>query len=221
MVDLLLKSLALIVLLAGSLFVAAGTLSWPSGWVLTTLYGLFVGLAILFLDRQLLLERARPTAGFDQGDAALASAGFLLLYPIAMATAGLDAVRYGWSPGIPLAWQVTGGLLFIGGYAIAFWAMRANRFFSTFVRIQTERGHALVTAGPYAVVRHPGYAGMLLAHWGMPLALGSLWAFLPVALGTAVFAVRTEREERTVAQAFPEYAEYQSQVRWRLAPWVW
>ncbi len=221
MADTLGKSFALVTSLGLCLFYAAGTLDWPAGWGVLGAYALFVIAAIVLVDNRLLQERAKPSPGFDPTDAILGSVGFLLLYPLAMAVAGLDAVRWGCSPVFPQGLQALGGLGFAAGYALVLWAMRANHFFSTFVRIQTEHGHTLVSEGPYALVRHPGYAGMLLAHWAMPLALGSLWAYLPVLLGSGVFAARIVREERTLLEQLPGYADYRKLAPWRVVPRVW
>ncbi|TWT36117.1 Isoprenylcysteine carboxyl methyltransferase (ICMT) family protein [Posidoniimonas corsicana] len=221
MVDLWLKTLALVVGLAAALFGGAGRLAWPAGWALLGVYAAFIALTLAIVDSDLLKERAAPGDGYDRGDALLATAGFLLLYPVAMAVAGMDAVRFGWGPPVPGWLSVLGGAAFVLGYCLALWAMRANRFFSTFVRIQSDRGHTLVTTGPYAAVRHPGYAGMLLAHFGMPLLLGSWWAFVPVLLGTAVFVVRVLREERLLTTNLEGYNRYCRRHVWRLLPGVW
>lgn len=221
MADLVLKSALLVAGLAASLFLSAGTTAWPMAWAVLAVYAAFVALALALVDRGLLKERARPTPGFDRGDALLASAGFLLLYPGAMIVAGLDAARFAWTPPLPLWAKMAALCVFALAYAFALWAMTANPYFSTFVRVQTEREHQVVSAGPYAWVRHPGYAGMLAAHAAMPLALGSLWAYAPVALGALVFMARARREERTLSDRLPGYDEYRRRVRWRLAPGVW
>lgn len=221
MFDLGAKTVALVLLLAAALFGGAGRLAWPAGWLLIGLYTAFVGLTVATVDPELLRERARPGPNFEQGDALLATLGFLLLYPVTLAVAGVDAVRFGEGAAFfPGSWQV-GALAFAVGYWFALRAMQANRFFSTFVRIQIDRGHRLVTDGPYGVVRHPGYAGMLLAHLGIPLLLGSWWAFAPVVLGSAVFVLRIVREEAVLSARLPGYDRYVQTNRWRLAPGVW
>ncbi|TWT72733.1 Isoprenylcysteine carboxyl methyltransferase (ICMT) family protein [Posidoniimonas polymericola] len=226
MVDLGAKTVALVLLLAAALFGGAGRLAWPAGWLLIGLYTAFVGLACATVDPDLLRERARPGHNFEHADALLATCGFLLLYPITLAVAGFDAVRLdsvrlgGGAAFFPGAWLVGAGA-FAVGYWVALRAMQTNRFFSTFVRIQSDQGHTLVTDGPYAVVRHPGYAGMLLAHFGIPLLLGSWWAFVPVLAGAAVFVVRIMREEAVLSARLPGYDRYLQTHKWRLAPWVW
>ncbi|MFQ5824525.1 MAG: methyltransferase family protein [bacterium] len=117
--------------------------------------------------------------------------------------------------------QVSALVVFVFGHAIAFWAMVANKFFSTFVRIQTERGHHVVTDGPYAWVRHPGYTGTILSAIALPISLGALWALIPAFIGACLFVVRTLREDRTLTDELNGYREYTSRVRWRLVPGLW
>jgi protein-S-isoprenylcysteine O-methyltransferase Ste14 len=154
-------------------------------------------------------------------DPPLATGGFLFLFPALFVVAGLDARRYQWSPPIPGGVTVAAAAAFVFGQAFAFWAVRSNPFFAKFVRIQHERGHHVVRSGPYAYVRHPGYAGSLLAHLMLPLILGSLWALVPAVIGTALFVVRTWLEDRTLQAELPGYRDYAHDVRWRLVPGVW
>jgi len=133
---------------------------------------------------------------------------------------GLDA-RNSWSAPFSLAARIVGLALMLAGYAFASWALAENRFFSGVVRIQTERGHQVVSTGPYAMVRHPGYVGALLAYVGMPLLLASWWGFVPVALLTVALVVRTRLEDRTLQAELTGYKEYTESVRWRLLPGVW
>ena len=99
--------------------------------------------------------------------------------------------------------------------------MRENRFFATFVRIQDDRGQTVIRTGPYARVRHPGYAGVLLAHLALPAALGSLEAYLPALFGVAFFVLRTGLEDETLARELSGYEDYRREVPWRLLPGVW
>ena len=104
------------------------------------------------------------------------------------------------------------------GYAFATWALVENRFFSSMVRIQTERGHAVCDSGPYRIVRHPGYAGNLLAMPGIVLALDSVWTLIPAAVALVVTIIRTALEDRTLKDELPGYREYTSRVKYRLIP---
>ncbi len=133
---------------------------------------------------------------------------------------GLD---YRWQASGPVApWlKWTALVLLIAGYAFSLWALIANRFFSTVVRIQRERGHTVVSSGPYRFVRHPGYAGGLLYYLMTPLLLGTLWGFVPVTLEIGLVVLRTALEDRTLQAELPGYADYARRVRYRLIPGVW
>ena len=190
-------------------------------WGVIGIYSLLKAVALAFLDPELIRERMVPGPGVDRGDVVLATLGVLALYPATFVVAGLDAIRFG--PYLPMTEfvQVAGLFVYLLGYGFAYWAVFSNPFFATFVRIQEERGHSVVSCGPYALIRHPGYAGVLLAHLALPFALESIWALLPTALATLFFVARTSREDRTLQNCLPGYREYQARVRWRLLPGVW
>jgi protein-S-isoprenylcysteine O-methyltransferase Ste14 len=99
--------------------------------------------------------------------------------------------------------------------------MSANRFYSRFVRIQRERGHTVVSSGPYRYVRHPGYVGQMTFSLASPLALGSLWALIPGGLFALRLVVRTALEDKTLRVELGGYREYVAHVRYRLLPGVW
>lgn len=109
----------------------------------------------------------------------------------------------------------------LAGYAAAMYALVENRFFSGVVRIQKDRGHQVVSSGPYAWVRHPGYAGGLLSYLAAPFFLDSLWALLPTAFLTVALVIRTSLEDRTLQDELEGYREYAQRVRYRLIPGVW
>lgn len=109
----------------------------------------------------------------------------------------------------------------LGGYALGSYALIENRFFSGVVRLQTDRGHHVVTGGPYHWMRHPGYAGALLTFLATPFFLDSLWGLLPAALLTIVLVVRTRLEDAFLQKELTGYAAYAKQVRYRLAPGIW
>ena len=147
--------------------------------------------------------------------AVLVGAGPLVLFIVA----GLDFRRHGSRFG-PAA-IVAGLAVALIGLAVTAMAMHANRFFSTTVRIQTERGHAVVSSGPYAIVRHPGYVGMFLSYAAMPFAIGSAWALWPTMPLLVLLLVRTGLEDRTLRAELPGYAEYAARIRYRLLPGLW
>ena len=140
-------------------------------------------------------------------------------YPMVI-VAGLDH-RYNWSPEFPLWLSVTGFILIACGYAFAAWAVAENRFFSSVVRIQTERGHVVCDSGPYRFVRHPGYAGNILPLFAIVLALGSLWSLIPAAAATIITVIRTVLEDRTLQDELPGYTDYAQRVRYRLIPGIY
>ncbi|WP_372597833.1 isoprenylcysteine carboxylmethyltransferase family protein [Amphritea sp.] len=134
--------------------------------------------------------------------------------------AGLDH-RYHWSPEFPLWLIMTGFILISLGYTFASWALAENRFFSSVVRIQTDRGHVVCDSGPYRFVRHPGYAGNMLALYGIVLALGSVWSLMPAVVASIIAVIRTVLEDRTLQEELPGYRDYARRVRYRLIPWIY
>jgi len=134
--------------------------------------------------------------------------------------AGLDH-HFGWSPVFPTWLTLLGLFLIAVGYFFASWALVENRFFSGVVRIQAERGHVVCDSGPYRIVRHPGYAGNILALPGIVLALGSTWTLIPAAVALIIAVVRTSLEDRTLQEELPGYREYAQKVRYRLFPGIY
>jgi protein-S-isoprenylcysteine O-methyltransferase Ste14 len=134
--------------------------------------------------------------------------------------AGLDH-RFGWSPVFPIWLNILGFVLIAAGYTFAAWSLAENRFFSTVVRIQTERGHVVCDSGPYRLIRHPGYAGNILALPGIVLALGSVWTIIPAAAALNIAITRTALEDRTLQKELPGYQEYAIKVKYRLMPLIW
>jgi protein-S-isoprenylcysteine O-methyltransferase Ste14 len=167
----------------------------------------------------LLKERASVHSGTKRWDIPLA-AWIAVFGPVCTCVvAGLDARRNA----VPHAgWTTLGGyLLGIAGVGVTLASLAANRFFSSVVRIQTDRGHAVVNTGPYAIVRHPGYVGMALTTVGTPLMLASSWAWWPCAVTLLVIVLRTAMEDRTLRRELAGYEEFTSRTRSRLIPGLW
>lgn len=122
---------------------------------------------------------------------------------------------------MPTGLRLSALAIFALGYAVSLWAAWSNPFFSSVVRVRRERGHHVVAGGPSAFVRHPGYAGPIAAHRGLPIALGSWWGLLPALLGCGLVVVRLRYEERVLAGDLPGYRDYIRRVRWRLLPRIW
>jgi len=134
--------------------------------------------------------------------------------------AGLDH-RFGWSPVFPIWLNIIGLIVTAFGYAVAVWALAENRFFSSTVRIQRDRGHVVCDSGPYRVVRHPGYAGNILPLPGVVLALSSVWTLIPAVVALVIIVIRTALEDRALQEELPDYREYARRVRYRLVPGVY
>jgi protein-S-isoprenylcysteine O-methyltransferase Ste14 len=204
------------------LFGGAGRFDWIWAWVFLGLYlaGIVINSAFL-LSRSpgTVAERGRamPTRGWDKWISGLWSLMQYLLIPL---VAGLD-MRFGWSGRLGPGWHVAGSLLFAAGLALFGWAMITNAYFSTAVRIQSERGQTVCRRGPYRIVRHPGYAGVLLQSAGTPLLLGSWWALIPAALAAGFISARTAFEDRALKEELPGYREFVQDVHYRLIPGVW
>lgn len=201
------------------LLVSAGTLRYPSAWVYAA-----IGVVMTVLSRraaggELAQERARPGAGAQGWDKKLLAFGFLLNLAV-LVVAGLDT-RHAWSPRLGWPWSVAGAALSLAGMALFLRSMKENRFFSAVVRVQRERGHAVCTTGPYRVVRHPGYAGMIVGTLGMPLLLLSAWSAIPAVLSAALLIVRTALEDALLARELEGYRAYQAATRYRLIPGIW
>lgn len=200
----------------------AGTLRYWPAWLYLATSVLMTVLTRVVLRRhpELLAERLRPGVDAKPWDKKLLGVGFLLTLAM-LVVAGLDAGRYRWSPRLDWRWSVAGLTLTLAGMALFVLALRENRFFSSVVRIQRERGHTVCDTGPYRVVRHPGHAGMILGTVGLPLLLRSAWTAIPALLFVVVMIVRTNLEDSALGEELDGYRDYQRATRYRLVPGLW
>ncbi|HKP25110.1 MAG TPA: isoprenylcysteine carboxylmethyltransferase family protein [Dongiaceae bacterium] len=218
------KSLVGLAIMLVLLFVPAGTLAWPAGWVFLVEFGIASALITRWLLRHnpaLLEERMKPLIqrGQKLWDKRLMTA-FLVLWCAWFVVMSLDAVRFDWSH-MSLWLQGIGALAIAVAMYIMFLIMRTNSFAVPVVKIQAERGHRVISDGPYAIVRHPMYGGTLLLIAGIPLLLGSWWGLAFAPLIVLLFAVRAVMEERALMAELPGYTDYAARVRYRLVPYVW
>jgi protein-S-isoprenylcysteine O-methyltransferase Ste14 len=205
------------------LFLSAGRLDWTGGWVFFGLNLFTQSLsAFILIPRRpdLLAERSQVGTGTKSWDRFFAPAVMLTGTLVLIITAGLDA-RLGWSKPINASLWWAALAVALAGQLFVLWAMYTNRFFATTVRIQEERGHQVVSEGPYRFVRHPGYAGSIIYTLAIPVVLGSLWTLIPAALTTALLIVRTYLEDRTLRAELPGYQAYAVHTPQRLFPGVW
>jgi protein-S-isoprenylcysteine O-methyltransferase Ste14 len=212
------------VLFGALLFGAAGTWRWPAAWAF--LLGLFtttilVARWLAVHDPELLKERMKPVLQAEQPvwDRILLSAmGILFLGWLVVM--GVDAVRFHWWDS-PLWLRVIGGV----GVALGMWVcactFRANTFLAPVVKIQRDRAQTVVSTGPYAIVRHPLYAGLLIVFPSTAIMLGSLWGLAATILLSAGVVIRTAKEDHELLRGLDGYAEYVQRVRYKLFPLIW
>ncbi len=207
---------------AAIVFIASGNLGWIWAWVFLVIYLASITVNATFLMRtspETVAERGSAPIS-QTWDKIVSSIWAVTQYLLVPLIAALD-VRLLWSGEIGLGWHIAGAVLLAAGLGLFGWAMITNAYFSTAVRIQSERGHTVCTTGPYRFVRHPGYAGVLLQDIGVPLLLGSWWALIPGLLGTAAMVARTVFEDRTLRAGLDGYSDYAQKVKYRLIPMVW
>jgi protein-S-isoprenylcysteine O-methyltransferase Ste14 len=133
---------------------------------------------------------------------------------------GLDVGRFQLS-NTGVEFLTVGAIIFVVGWVFLSWAMVENKFFEAAVRVQKEKEHRVVTTGPYAIVRHPGYVGMILFYGCTPFIIGSLYGLIPALLLAAAFVFRTYFEDRMLYEELSGYKEYVKKVRYRLVPFIW
>ena len=207
------------------LLLCGGDLGWWQAWLYSLLiFAAGIGGRMwaeqrhpgLMAERQN-LEKIKNAKAWDKVLAPLmaVSIGFPLVI-----VAGLDH-RYNWSPELPPWLMVIGFVLISLGYAFAVWAMAENRFFSSVVRIQTDRGHVVCDSGPYQFMRHPGYAGNIFPPFGIVLALGSVWTLIPAVVALVITVIRTVLEDQALQEELPGYRDYARRVRYRLIPGIY
>jgi protein-S-isoprenylcysteine O-methyltransferase Ste14 len=217
-------STAMLAIMMTVFYASAGRTDIPRSWFLfcvAFVYFVASNLALYRYNPGLLIQRLKLSRkGSKTWDEVLVRVSNLTALLLVPAVAGLDVGRYGWSSlGLPYA--VVGVVSLVVSSVIVNWAMIENPYFEPTVRIQNDRGHQVVTTGPYAIVRHPGYLSGILWIASIPLILGSLYAFLPFALYTVLMSLRTDLEDKTLQKELPGYAEYSERVRYRLFPGMW
>jgi len=212
----------LVLIQAIALFASVWNWNWWNAWAYLGLYLVYLALnAVILLGKhkELVEERSQVgegAKGWDKVIGGISAFGGLLI----LILAGLDE-RFGWAGSIPLWVQVAAFVLLGLSYPLFTWAMVSNKFFSTIVRIQKDRGHTVQTSGPYRFVRHPGYASLLVSYITIPIALGSLWACIPMVMLVINLFIRTALEDGTLQNELDGYKEYAGRVRYRLIPGLW
>jgi protein-S-isoprenylcysteine O-methyltransferase Ste14 len=216
------RSVGLFSVFALILFLTAGRPDYWQGWVFIAILGILLIISLLGLSNKIELagERISPGPGVKWWDKVFMALYFPLGLSI-LAVGGLDAGRFGWTRPLPIWVYAVSALIYVASFAFTRWAMQRNRWFSSVVRIQTDRGQQVVRDGPYRFIRHPGYAGIIVSLMSTPFILGSLAALVPAAAVSLLLIVRTCLEDRTLKRELSGYTDYASEVRYRLLPGVW
>jgi protein-S-isoprenylcysteine O-methyltransferase Ste14 len=205
-------------------FMAAGRTDIPRAWIFFVAaftYNVLSTLIVFRYNPELIIVRLRVrregSRRWDEVLMRITNLTGILLIPI---VAGLDVGRYNWSFLQPV-FLIPGFLLFITGAILVVWAMSVNKFFEPTVRIQIDRGHKVITTGPYELIRHPGYLSGILWMSSIPLIIGSTYAIIPLILYYILMILRTYLEDQTLQKELPGYSEYSKKVRYRLFPLIW
>jgi protein-S-isoprenylcysteine O-methyltransferase Ste14 len=212
-----------LILIGAVLFGTAGTFQWPEAWIYIVIQFGWSSVLSVWLwrhDIELLKDRLKfMKRSAKRWDKVLmfVSLPFYIAY---MVIPGLDAVRHQWSH-VSIGAKVLCFALVIASFAWITWIMKVNTFLSRFVEIQEERGHRVITTGPYKFVRHPMYIGAMILLLALPVALGSLYALIPAAFTVIFTIIRTSLEDNTLHQELEGYAEYARRTKYRLLPGIW
>jgi protein-S-isoprenylcysteine O-methyltransferase Ste14 len=203
------------------IFIPAWTLDYWQGWAFFVTLSLSTTLVTIYMARhntRLLESRLRmgPTAEKTLAQKIITAFGSVIFVGFIIMV--FDH-RFGWSPAVPVALSIFGDVLAALGILVYFLVIKENRYAAATVDV--AEGQTVVSTGPYAIVRHPMYAGAILVFVGAPLALGSWWGFLLIPLVIAVFAWRLLSEEKFLRENLAGYADYAQHVRYRLVPYIW
>ena len=211
-----------LVVIGVALFSSAGQIDWWPGWAALAVMASWITATAIIVFRfnpSLLAERLGPRQGAKPWDMGIMSV-LGLTQLVGYIVAGLDQ-RYGWTGGFPLIVQITALTICVLGYALFVWATASNPYFSQMVRIQSERGHTVITGGPYQHVRHPAYVGAILYELAVPVLLAS-WSALAISgICALLLILRTALEHHILQAELTGYADYSRQVHHRLVPRIW
>ncbi len=218
----ILVMLAAVIVMALVFFLAAGCLGISRAWIYfgAVLVNYLVTIVILYkYNPELIIHRLKRKKDAKLWDKILMRVINLIGIIGLFWVAGLD-IRNGWShPSSQLA--VLGYILWIISNIVFIWAMAVNKFFEPTVRIQEDRNHQVVTTGPYQIVRHPGYMAGILFYVGIPLILGSVYAFIPAAIAFILLVIRTALEDKTLHDELTGYPEYAKKIKFKLILEIW
>ena len=201
------------------LLISAWSLKWTWAWIFLAMGVVILIINLIVVPSEVIEERGSKKKNVKKWDKILTT---INIFPIIgmYVLSGLN-YRFSWSIDLHISIHIISLILFFMGAMLFTWSMVSNRFFSTMVRIQTEREHKVAMEGPYKYVRHPGYVGFILMSLGTPIALGSLYGITMSGILTVILIIRTALEDKTLGNELNGYREYSKNVKYRLVPFVW
>jgi len=210
------------VLFFSILFLGAGRLTYWQGmiYVMIGLFMTVLNYTVLRIDSELLKERSKPGDGTRKWDRIILGLSFILTILMYL-IAGLDSGRFHWSPEFHWSICLLGAIFTASGQLLFLIAQKQNKFFSSTMRIQTDREHRVCETGLYQFVRHPAYLGSMIQLVGFPLLFGSLWSIIPVCVSIILFIIRTSLEDKTLKNELKDYIEYSDKTRFKIIPHIW
>jgi protein-S-isoprenylcysteine O-methyltransferase Ste14 len=211
-----------IIITAVVFFITAGRTDIPRVWIYQAFYlagAIIIGFILTKNVPELLNARGKIQKGTKQWDAVLITTFFMLAIFVTPFIAGQDYRHE--SNLLPFYWLYPGLVLYILSAVFSVVPMLHNPYFEGMVRIQTDRDQKVVDSGPYRIVRHPGYCGMLCGSLAMPLCFGSILSFIPVSLMIIIILIRTYYEDKTLQKELEGYKEYTRRVKFRIIPFIW
>ena len=217
---LIFKSIFSLALIIAITFIGAGRIDYWQGWIYNGLNIIFLMLSYFLLSRELMEERLKPKEGIKKWDKICSIVSAPVSFAILIISI-LDGGRFDWEPRIPILVVIIGVVVYTIGQIIILWAKKANKFFSTVVRIQKDRGQTVCKDGPYRFVRHPGYLGGLLCNIVTPFVLSSFWGLIPAVIAVVLLFIRTYLEDKTLQRELEGYTDYTNEARYRLLPGIW
>lgn len=204
-------------------FLTSGEINNIRVWIYIGIYaigGLIIGVILINKSPGLLNDRGKMQEGTKQFDKYVILTYFFFAIVITPSVAGINR-RLNLVKVLPFFWLYIGIILYIFSTIFSIWPMLHNPFFESTVRIQKEKNQNVINAGPYKIVRHPGYLGMLLGSISLPLALGSVLAFIPLFIMIVLILIRTYYEDKILQEELAGYSEYCKEVKYRLIPFLW
>jgi protein-S-isoprenylcysteine O-methyltransferase Ste14 len=221
-VQLLIKSLVGTLVFLLILFISAGRINYRQGWLYAAIniVSLLLNSFALRNEDELAAERSGVKSGtksWDKKILGLSAVTLIIIYIVS----GLDSGRFQWSPRLHWGINATGVILVLWGEVIFLAAQKQNKFFSSLMRIQSDRGHTVCDTGIYKIIRHPAYLANIITAIGIPLILGSLWGFIPSVVSILLIIIRTSLEDRTLINELDGYRDYTYKTPYRLLPYIW